>query len=317
MPDFLESSKELLKLFKLDKQDEYFDPIELNDRKVAFSIKRKYPDDISYKPAHRKDGEPDNIVAIWVTYTHPDESRQEININKVPVGFRVSNISLYRQNHFDYDYEESESPPKESVEQSLATPMPLSLEYSNDFFFDHSRDVFIDESGNPQTGLDILDRVFSEHCDTVHWLKGLKLRLKLLFQSKGIGLLSAIEVFLIFILKKLFGRTFEDSELKSAFYRPYNKSDFKKLNENSLNILGYKASKSVIILFCTIIITGSICGISNSYLDNILSNNFLTLVNGLFLLWLLDEVVPNILFRCVNGLIILRANLSFMKLKAP
>jgi hypothetical protein len=38
---FFENTNELLELFELDKSD-YYDPIALNDRKVAFSIKRGY-----------------------------------------------------------------------------------------------------------------------------------------------------------------------------------------------------------------------------------------------------------------------------------
>ena len=169
------------------------------------------------------------------------------------------------------------------------------------------------------SGIDILNRAYSDHCYTVHWLKGLKIRTKLFAQSKGSGLISALIKVLSFVLKKAFGRTLEESDLISAFYNGYKLDDFKKLGEDSLNVLGYKTAKSVIILFCAIVIVAAYFKYSNlitgNYFTFVGKSNFLSVVHGLFLLWVLDVIVPNLLFWIINGLIKLRKQIMFTRFK--
>lgn len=69
MPNtFFQKTSELLAKFDLE-SEEYFDPLALGDRKVAFSVKRPYPENIRYKPAQSRNGKPDNVAAIWLVYT--------------------------------------------------------------------------------------------------------------------------------------------------------------------------------------------------------------------------------------------------------
>jgi len=301
-------------------ESEYYDPIDFKDSKVGFSIKRNYPDNIRYKPAAKKDKKPDNVVTIWVGYTHTQETSKNIDLNKVPLWICVANFSLYRTNHLDYDFNDSNCPTEVSLEQSRLTPKPIELEYNNEFFYNHGSNVFINESGNIITGIDILNRAYSDHCDTVHRLKGLKLRLKLSAQSKVSGLLSLTIYFLRYILKTAFGRTLEVEEDNfSAHFYGYNKSSLKKLNEDSLNVFGYKAAKPVIIVFCSAIII--ICliihtfNISCGYLARIVSSNVLSISHGILLLWLLDAVMPNLIFFLINTIIKFRTALISRKLK--
>lgn len=319
--DYFESTEQFQEAFGLNQNNDYFGPVPLQDRKVGFSIKRKYPDNIRYKPAIYENGEHDNVAALWVTYTHPEESRKPINAKKVPLGVRVAIMSRYRSKHYDYDFEDEESPTEDSVEKSLSTPKPIELEYPNEFFYDHERSSFIDNNGSEITGIEILNKVFDDHCNTVHWLKGLSIRFKLLAQSKGQGVISAIVTFLTFILKKVFGRTLEESDSVSALYHGYKFDDFKKLSEDSLNIFGYKAAKSVIVLFCAFIIAIAYfrysSGVTGGYVGFVGKSNFLSVIHGLFLLWSLDIVVPIIVFWLINGLIKVRTLIAFMKVKWP
>lgn len=321
MISHFESTQEFQDKFGPERTGEFYDPVHLQDRKVAFSIKRKYPEDIRYKPAIYKNGEPDNIAAIWVIYAHPEESKKEIKLNKVPVRVRVANMSVYRTAHFDYDYDDPEAPTKDSLEESAATPKPIDLEYNDEYFYDHDRSVFIDSAGATLSGIEILNKVFSDHCSTVHWLKGLRLRTKLIAQSKSTGLVSALIIVLEIILKKAFGRTLEESDSISAFYRGYKSDSLKKLNEDSLNVFGYKAAKSVIIIFCIVVILGAYfryhCSTTGGYLGFVGDSNFLSVVHGLFLLWLLDVIVPFLLFWAINGLIKVRTKIMFMQFKGP
>lgn len=318
---YFETTEQYQEAFNLNQNDDFYDPVSLQDRKVGFSIKRKYPDNIRYKSAIYENGEHDNVATLWVTYTHPEESRKNSSINKVPIGVRVANMSLYRSKHFDYDYDDQASPTEDSVKKSLSTPKPIELEYPNEYFYDHEHSSFIDNKGTEITGLEILNKVFNDHCDTVHWFKGLRIRLKLLAQSRSQGLISALVTFLSFILKKGFGRTLEESDSISALFHGYKIDNFKKLSEDSLNVFGYKAAKSVIVLFSAVIIVSAYfiysSGATGGYLGFVGKSNFLSVIHALFILWSLDVVVPNIIFWLINGLIKARTFIAFMKFKWP
>jgi hypothetical protein len=316
-----ETTEEFSSLFELKSHPQYREPIVLDDRKVGFSIKRDYPDNIRYKPAINRNNTPDNIATIWVIYTHPQEANGDMDLKKIPIIVRVCNMSLYRVKHFDYDFSDPDCPTEDSVERSRTTPKPIDLEYNNEFFFNHESNVFINELGNIIRGIDILDRAYSDHCDTIHWIKGFKLRLKLFAREKAGGLLSLIISFLKFILKTFFGRTLEEKDSVSSSLKGYKKESLKKLNEDSLNVFGYKAAKPVIIVFCGIVIIISLLrylfNISVGYLSYVASNNILSISHGIFLLWILDAIVPNVIFFLINVIIKFRTKIIFMKLKGP
>jgi hypothetical protein len=321
---FFSNTGELLNTFGDLTAMEFFDPIHLNDTKVGFSVKRNYPSDIRYKPAiGQKSKKPDNIAALWVVYTHPDESRKEVSESRVPLRIRIANMSLYRTKHWDYEYNdvEGDCPSKDSVEASEATPKPIELEYPGEYFFDHVRNVFVDRKGKTVSGLEILDRIFQDHCKTVHLLWGLRLRIKLFAQDNFAGLLSVLTKFLVWILKNLFGRSIEDDDGMAGLFRPYKTEAMKKYDADSLDVFGYKASKQVVVLFCALIIIISFYRYYNSIADDYWSSvdgsEFLSVVHGLFFIWLLDVVIPWLLFWIINGTIWLRTAVLFMKLKGP
>ncbi|MGZ4956857.1 MAG: hypothetical protein ACXWFG_14765 [Methylobacter sp.] len=302
----------------------FFDPIHLSDSKVGFSIKRHYPSDISYKPAIGQDSKkPDNIATLWVVYTHPDESKKDIIESAVPLRIRVANMSLYRTKHWDYKFDDigGDCPSKDSVEASAATPKPIELEYPGEYFFNHALNVFVDLKGNTVSGLEILERVFQDHCKTTHLLWGLRLRVKLFAQDNFAGLLGMLSLLFVSILKHLFGRTIEDDDAMAGIFRTYRPEAMKKYDADSLDILGYKASKQVVVLFCAFIIMASIfrylSGISNDYWSGVGGSEFLSLVHGLFFIWLLDVMVPWLLFYVLNGTIWLRTTVLFMKIGGP
>ena len=321
---FFSNTDEFLGVFGDLAAAEFFDPIHLNDTKVGFSVKRHYPSDIRYKPAiGQKNNKPDNIAALWVVYTHPDDSRKEVSESAVPLRIRIANMSLYRTKHWDYEYGDVDGncPSEDSVEASEATPKPIELEYPGEYFFDHVRNAFVDRKGNTVSGLDILDRIFQDHCKTVHLLWGLRLRVKLLAQDNFAGLLGALITFLVWILKNLFGRSIEDDDAMAGLFRPYKSEAMKKYAADSLDILGYKASKQVVVLFCALVIIVSIyryhISVSDDYWSGIAGSEFLSLVHGLFFVWLLDVAIPLLLFWIINGTIWLKTTVLFMKLKGP
>lgn len=321
---FFENTDEFLSQFGNLTDTGFYDPVHLKDTKVGFSIKRNYPNDIRYKPAlGQKNKKPDNIAALWVVYTHPSTTRRTLSESAVPLRIRIANMSLYRTKHWDYDYDdiEGDSPSRDSVEASAATPKPIDLEYPDEYFFNHSRNCFIDRKGRTVTGPEILERVFKDHCRTVHFLWGVRLRVKLLAQNKFAGLLGALTSVLVWSLKNFFGRSIEDDDSSAGIFRTYKPEALKKYDVDSLDVLGYKASKQVVVLFCILAIAASyyryVSGITGDYWSGVGGSEFLSLAHGLFFIWLLDIVVPWILFWIINGTIWLRTAVLFMKLKGP
>ena len=310
-----ENAEEFYKNAFGNELERFTDFTALNNVKVGFSVKVEYPEGIRFKPAKTRDGKADSIALIRVVYA----DKEDVS-TKVPVSFRIERFNLYRAKNFDYDFDDKDSPTKRSLEASNASPSPIGLEYRQDYFFNHESNTFVDSDGKKLSGTEILDKVFNDHCNTVHLLKGIKLRFKLLMQSKVSGFLGLVVTFLQFILKKVFGRTFEESDSLSAFFKGYDYSSFKKLNEDSLNIFGYKAAKPVIVFFCVLVVSVSIhryCnGVSGGYLAFIAKSNLLSIVHALLLLWVLDTLAPFIMFKLVNFILWANRKVAFAKFKA-
>lgn len=314
------STKELLDAFGETASKSFYGVVPLTDTPVGFSIKKKYSKEIRYKPpARQNDGEPDVIATLWVVYLAPKSGDDNVDLRRVPIRIRISALSQYLVNHFDYEFADVQggSPSKESLDHSLSTPKPIELSFENDFFYNHQLETFVDKYGNAMTGVEVLESVFQTHCDTVHFIKGLGLRLKLAWQAKAIGLLSALVQSITSLLKGVFGRTLESNESLAGLYTPYPKEALKKLDQDSIEIFGYKAAKPVIITFCLLIIVlGVYCyrhQTPENYLGWLIGQDFLLVAHGIFLVWALDVAIPLLLFFTINGLIRLKSNLLFLK----
>lgn len=123
------------------------------------------------------------------------------------------------------------------------------------------------------------------------------------------------------LLSKVFGRTLDVENSYSSFYRGYRREHFKKLGTETVNIFGYKASKSVIVVFCILVaIVYAVkfwLGFRSSYLERIASSTLLAPIHLIIVLWFLDMVLPNGLFVALNYLIKWRVILMHRKLRFP
>lgn len=309
---------DFLSLFEIDKSV-YAKPVILSDRKIGFSIKRNYPEDIRYKPPKNKKNEDDTVALIHVVYAHPSEFKGSFDPKKVPIILRIGPHSLYLSNHFDYNFDDENSPTEKSLTESKSTPKPIALDYLDEIFFNHEEGVFFDNRNNKFTGNQLLDKIFEEHCNTVHALKGFKFRSQIRFKSIIIMIISWVISACPYILKNLFGRTIEEENVRLAsVFEGYKDSDLKKLSTDSLNIFGYKASRSVIITFCFLVFIGyTIQYLFHpwpKYIVKIFSSNFFAITHTILFLWVLDVISPKILFRFLNFLIRVRKKLFYIGL---
>ena len=314
---YIKNAEEFKKFFDL--KDEYERFTILNDVPVGFSVQRKYPiENFRYYPPKNRDGTDDTVALFHVIYKKP-KSNDNLIISKVPIILRVSTFSRYRNEHFDYDFDDDNCPTKESIEKSNNTPQPIDIENENTYYFDHNLNRIVDGTNSVFSGKKLLDEIYNKHINTVHLVKGLKIRTKIKTKSKFIYLLKVFINILTWILKKGFGRTLDEKNNLNLYLHGYKKEDFKKLTTDSFEIFNYKASRGIIIIFCGIVILLYLAryffNLKFNYLTKVSSNQFVLLVHSIFFLYLLDVIIPNIIFFLLNRVIKYRTRLLFKKTK--
>ncbi|MEM8493656.1 MAG: hypothetical protein AAF756_22775 [Pseudomonadota bacterium] len=320
-----ENSEEFQSEFEFGEESDssFYDPVVLSDRKVGFSIKRRYPRDIRYKPPNNQNGKPDKVAVLWVNYDHPDEieagGADFETTNRARVTVRISTFSIYLNNHFDYDDTDQDSPLSDEVAASNRTPEPIGLEFMEDFYYDHQEGRFRDTKDRRYTGNELLDHVFRAHCETVHLWKGMGLRLKLALRGGTIGLLTLLADVLIAVLDRLFGRSLETDDRFGNYYRGYAPESFKRLNENTIDISGYRASRSTVVLFCCLVLVVGMVrysgGHTGGFLSYIAQSNLMAISSTIVALWLLDVIVPRIVVSILNTVIKLRTFFVFKRFR--
>jgi len=311
----INTGKELLDKFHLGGDKEFYDPVILSDAEAGFSIRRNYPDGIRYKPAKDSDKNPDNVAVIWVVFDKKRIKADEPNL--VPIRCRIATMSIYRAQHWDYNFEDPKCPSKDSVEMSNASPQPFSLDFPSDYFYDTEKNIFLTKEGIKVFGIEILNSIFKEHVDSVHLFRGLKYKLESLRNSAENSFFEVFIKLIKFTLRFLFGRTIdEDWKVNSAFYG-YPLSAFKKLQLSSIEILGYRTSKNVIVIFCLLVASLSFVFLpldEGIYLSSVLDSEVLTTIHAVLALIILDEALPLFLFGFMNLLIFFRRKRLFSRL---
>lgn len=120
-----EASKHFSKLLKIN-QDEKL--IIFDDWKsVGFSILKEYPNNIPFISPKTSKGINDAVALIRVAFSSDPERKTD---NGFPLHIDISKASKYllEKNQFDYNFDDENSPTKESLKVSKATRRPTSLE---------------------------------------------------------------------------------------------------------------------------------------------------------------------------------------------
>ncbi len=318
MHHYLSNSSELLDKFDDYAEADYNTATFLSDTKVGFSIQRNYPENIRYKPAKDKTGNPDNIAVIWVVY---DERSEKNNLINIPIRLRVAMMSKYRARNYDYDFEDDSCPTEDSVLISKSTPQPADLNLIGEYFYNSQKRKLVNSKNLEVNGIEILNRIYEAHCDSVSFFKHLNVKFSEYTSSIPLKLFALSISFLEDLLKNLFGRTLDEAANRSTYLDGYLKENFKKVIGDYIEITGYRASKSVIIIFCVLTLIFCFKNLPTSdasYLGNLMKSELLMLTHFIIALWVLDEVLPNVIFRLLNFVFRLRKsyiNRSLSKLK--
>lgn len=277
---------------------EYSDKIRLIDKYVGFSVQRRYPPSSKFTPALNGNGEPDDVALIHVLID-PD---LPASVAGVPLRLRVSKFSKYLAGHFDYDAQDPNSPTEESVKLSKAGTQPIDGMIVERFYVDPEAKQLKDASGRSISGKELLDYAFDQHVRTTSPLHPEQLRLRL-GEANGY-LLSFIAIFARFLLTGPFGRElFPDKEMKYLFYG-YRREHVRKLSVDSIKIFEYLLPKPTAILFCLMVVIFFFFfhfgGGNSAYLRSISNNGVLAAAHGVVVLWILNDVIPELLRLLLN-----------------
>lgn len=311
------NSQEFIRLFNLE-NSLYDNVTPFKGKEIGFSTQRAYPEDIRFVTAKTKDGKPDTVAIIHIAYAYPAEAGKQISPQKVPIIIRIAKFSRYRTDHLDYNFDDSDCPTEESLRIMKNSPKPIDLE-TDEYFYNHSDIIFCNENGERFSGIQLLDNIFNQHCDTVHWIKGIKIRWKLRSNQAVISLLSLMASSCRFVLYHIFGRTLDSQRDVFAYIQGYKEEDMKKLSTESLKIFDYKASKNVIVVFSFIILILYVFQyfypLNNDFLENLFSINLYSVAFVICIIWIMDDILPKWLFKFMNLLIKIRTKLYFKRFK--
>lgn len=314
------TAEKLRRIFNIDNQNEYVDFKYYTSKDgVGFSVKRKYPEGLLYKPPQKANNEPDTVALIHVFFIISRKNKND-KLQKTPLILNILPYSKYLSKHPDYDFIDPQCPTEKSVILSKTTPSPIELELENDYFFDNQTGHIVDTGNNKIEGQELLNIIFNLHCNTVRSFKALKFRFKVNLKNIGLPLSDKFIQFLKWLLKIFFGRELEPKNPFSGFLDKYEKEDLKLAQPEyyEIEFLGYKGSKRVVLTFCFLIIFGYTIfyffKINSLFLKGIIINNFLFICFAIISLSFLDHIAPRILFWLINKLIVFRKYLIVKKI---
>ena len=299
-----QTGNELLNLFGDIASAGYSDAVILTDATAGFSVQRTYPKDIKFHPAKTAGGKDDSIACIWVVYESKKQSTKNL---PVPIRFRIALMSKYRTHHFfDDDELDPEKPTKASLATSQNTAQPIDLNLRDGYYFDPHTGGLVDDQGNAVRGVDALNEIYQAHCDTVHPVKGLGIRSKQAAHSFSRSALDKLIDGCKWCLKNLFGRTLNERTDRSSYFDGYKGQDFGKLPEDCIEVVGYKVPIRVLGLFILVAAAIAYCSYpmeERSYPDLVAHSEVLLTIHCLAGLFILDVIVPHLMFASVNVLI--------------
>ena len=308
------SQEELKKIFEIENlADKYIDYAPLKDKKAGFSVLRKYPENIRYKSPVKKNGDPDSFALI-----HVFVAREGIDPNKIPIILSVTIYNRYLSNHFDYYFTDKNCPTRESIELSKQSPKPVYLGSIDEYTYNYTEKNLKDKNNNTISGERILDRIFEEHCNADHLIKGFKIQWQMGSESFDIKVTEVLMRFSIRSLKLITGRSIEASrERFEGILEPYKNENIRLLSTEKINIFNYEVSKNVIITFCFLVLLWHTLafsfGITVPYIKSIKLNNTVLFSTSVLILGILDYLLPKCIFWFINKLISFKLWLMFSR----
>jgi hypothetical protein len=296
----------------------FFDPIYLRDYEIGFSVKVNYPKQIKYFPLRTKNGGIDEVCLIHLIFKKDGKFSYFGN----PLIVKCHKISKYlsKEGHLDFNFDDEDCPTRESIDASRKTAKFAPKDFvSYDLaFIDSNSNQLVDLKGREIKGMELLEKIFDYHIKISKTIAGIPFRSKIRFRNILVGLLEMNGKLVRFCLRMIFGRTLKSENPTMAnLVEGYKKQDMVLSKVDSLSIFGYEASKRVILTFCFLmIIFYSLFFTVNFkplFIVQILKNSLLSLVFTIFVLEILNTLIPNILLSLLNFIIKLKFQIRFGK----
>lgn len=226
---------------------------------VGFSILKRYPLEGSFIPVKNRDGTTDDsVVLIKIWYLLRDDVGDLVNL-----GVSVNKVSKYLFNHFVYNFEDKNSPDKESVRISESSIQPHDLEELYRFKYKKDTHKIIDLKEDKEvTGKELVDYVYNLHLKT---MTHIPFRAKIALKWFGYHLFDYVAPVLKKIMSILHRDVLEDKEdVFVGIFKPYNyKKHVRQEEIDKIEILGVPVPKVATIItsvFFTIIATADFIG---------------------------------------------------------
>lgn len=308
------NSNDFLELFPISKDDGNV-TIWQSGPAIGFSLVKDYPKIKGFVPAVKENGEIDSQEMIQIGF-----DPTKIKNDKVKIFLYISKISKYLikdKNRFDFDFNDPESPTRQSLELSKKSKNPVDLTDSDRYEFDTIKKYFYDtDLKENTTGDTIINTIIQEHERTVNNLM-FRLKLKLLEKSQR------NDFFIKFpklINEFFFGKTYKTTtDFGVGSFIPYPHSYL--ITHSSIEQI--KILGTEIPITNRTAITASILLISLFFLyqdfvifvNNISSSPIFTISFATIFLVIMEKIIPLILHHLTNLAIIFRYKVGSMRIK--
>lgn len=322
MDNIFNETKEFAKQYTPKKGDEII--LWQGSDNVGLTILREYPKDIPFKPAKTKNGQIDSVCMIKI-----GSPLRKINTdsNHLKLFVMVSKASKYLlNNHFDYDFNNQDSPTRDSIEESKRSKQPIDLDDFNGYVFDRENNkIFFIENGIKEVTLnDVVEKIYKLHIKTVK-LAGAWFRFKVSIKDKIANPIEGINKSILWFIDFLFGKTVQEEKnnLKVGLFEKYKHSDLYTLSDEKIDIFntGLKIPKKTglltafSIVVITILLTYSLPAYPKLWIEIKEQSQIVQVSFLLVVLWVIDYLIPHLFLSVINMLIMFRIKVWDWKIK--
>lgn len=287
---------------------------------VGISFLIEYPKKGLFIPAITKKGKIDSVAVVKIGY----EYKSSLGKDKIILTVKTLKASRYLfDNHF-YNFEDINSPTKESVELSKKSKQPIDLEELSRYEYRPNLNRIFDLRNKryiePKK---IVDEIYTVHLKT---LDDKVFQFKMNLQKIVVELINPINESLKIINFYLFGKTIKKKNSMSGFFSPYSDEEFvdSTVISEKPKILGtdfpisYQSATTFILLIFIIFIIKykwgyDVLGLAN--LIDVVSKNSLFMASFISVsILMIDRVIPRLIFMLINSLIRLKFYLITLKI---
>lgn len=289
----------LADLYKPREGDEFI-PWKENDQSqyVGFTVLRDYPLSSSFVPVLTKEGKQDTKVMIRLGHskTAPDG-------NQIKLYATATKFSKYLSEHFRYDFDDdTNSPTKESIDQSTKSSQPVDLEENDRYLLDPATSKVTDtRNGKIVTISQIIDDLYNQHIQTIDGPHAVYFKTKIKAKSLLFSVPYGLKPKLIWINDFLFGKILaQPSDFRKGFFEPYDYKDLISVYPQSVPFFNseLKISKKCILwVAITLLIFWYWLRLHNNFRE---MNDVYTIAVAVLFTAFYDTIIPNFILFVTN-----------------